>query len=110
MDNYIEDKSQIKNTLSPEEVIILIIRNYEQIANFGVKSIALFGSVARDEARPDSDVDILVDFEGTPTFDSYIELKFYLEKLLKRKVDLADWDMIRPEIRSNVEKDIIPIA
>lgn len=107
MDNSIEDKN---STLTPEEVIILIVKNYQQIANFGVKSIALFGSVARDEARPDSDVDILVDFEGTPTFDSYMKLKFYLEKLLERKVDLADWDTIRPEIRSNVEEDIIPIA
>jgi uncharacterized protein len=107
MDNFLEDE---KSTLTPEEVIISIVRNYEQIANFGVKSIALFGSVARDEARPDSDVDILVDFEVTPTFDSYMELKFYLEKLLGRKVDLADWDTIRLEIRSNVEEDIIPIT
>lgn len=98
------------NQISPEEVIVKIINKFKEIANFGVISIALFGSVARDEARPDSDVDILVEFEVTPTFQSYVKLNRYLEELLGRKVDLVDWDMLRPEIRSNVEKDIIPIA
>lgn len=96
--------------ITPEEVIVKLINKFEELTDFGVKSIALFGSVARDEARPDSDVDILVEFEATPNFDSYMELKFYLEELIGREVDLADWDMLRPEIRSNVEKDIIPIA
>lgn len=95
--------------ISPEEVIVKIINKFKEIANFGVISIALFGSVAR-EARPDSDVDILVEFEVTPTFQSYVKLNRYLEELLGRKVDLVDWDMLRPEIRSNVEKDIISIA
>jgi predicted nucleotidyltransferase len=105
-----ESQSQTNSIPSPEEVIISIIRNSEQIAQFGVKAIALFGSVARDEARPDSDVDILVEFEGTPTFRNYVKLNRYLEDLLGRKVDLVDWDTLRPEIRSHVEKDIIPIA
>ncbi|PIG91568.1 nucleotidyltransferase family protein [Gloeocapsopsis sp. IPPAS B-1203] len=105
-----ESQPQNHSIPSPEEVIISIIRNSEQIAKFGVKAIALFGSVARDEARPDSDIDILVEFEGTPTFRNYVKLNRYLEDLLGRKVDLVDWDTLRPEIRSNVEKDIIPIA
>jgi predicted nucleotidyltransferase len=49
---------------------------------FGIKSLELFGSLARDEARVTSDVDILVEFEETPTFDHYMGLKFYLEDLL----------------------------
>ena len=48
---------------------------------FGVKSLAVFGSVARGEAGPDSDVDILVEFESSPGFDGYMALKFYLEDL-----------------------------
>ncbi|MBI2939097.1 MAG: metallopeptidase family protein, partial [Chloroflexi bacterium] len=55
---------------------------------FGVKSLALFGSVARDEAGPESDVDVLVEFDGPPTFDQYIGLKLYLEDLLGAHVDL----------------------
>jgi len=96
--------------MTPEEAIGILIRNKEKIFHFGVKSIALFGSVARDEASVDSDVDILVEFEPTPSFRSYALLNIYLEDILGKKVDLVDWDMLRPEIRSNVEKDAIPVA
>lgn len=96
--------------MSPEEVIAILVSKSQEITQFGVKSIALFGSVARDEARPDSDVDILVKFEETPTFKSYMKLNLYLEEILGRKVDLVDWDMLRPSIRSNVEREVIPIA
>lgn len=51
---------------------------------FGVSSLYLFGSVARDEASPESDVDLLVAFERAPGFDGYMELRFFLEDLLGR--------------------------
>jgi len=54
--------------------------------DFGVRRIALFGSTARDEARDDSDLDLLVDFEVGPTFDSFMGLKFFLEDQLGQKV------------------------
>lgn len=78
--------------------------------HFGVKSLELFGSVARDEARVTSDVDILVEFEETPTFDRYMGLKFYLEDLLGTKVDLVEKAMLHPSIRSRVESEVIPVA
>ena len=77
---------------------------------FGVKSLELFGSVARDEARVTSDVDILVEFEETPTFDRYMGLKFYLEDLLGIKVDLVEKAMLHPSLRSTVEGEVIPVA
>ena len=49
-------------------------RREELTKQFGVRSLALFGSVARDEARPDSDVDVLVEFEGPTTFDAHMGL------------------------------------
>jgi predicted nucleotidyltransferase len=58
-------------------VINLFILN-----SLGVKSLAIFGSVARGEADAGSDVDILVDFEGPATFDAYMETKFLLEELI----------------------------
>lgn len=48
---------------------------------FALRSLFVFGSVARDEAKPTSDVDVLVEFEGQPTFDRYMDLKFYLKDL-----------------------------
>ena len=95
--------------MDSEKAITIIISEAEIISLLGAKFIALFGSVARDEARQDSDVDILVEFDEPPTFDKYMELKLYLESLLNKKVDLVDWDMLRPEVRPNVERDIIPI-
>ena len=77
---------------------------------FGVKSLELFGSFARDEARVTSDVDILVEFEETPTFDHYMGLKFYLEDLLGTKVDLVEKAMLHPSISSRVENEVIPVA
>ena len=79
-------------------------------SRFGVKSLELFGSLARDEARVTSDVDILVEFEETPTFDRYMGLKFYLEDLLGIKVDLVEKAMLHPSIRSTIEGEIILVA
>jgi len=95
--------------LSAEEAIIKLVSLAPDYSKFGIKSLAIFGSVARDEARPNSDVDILVEFSTEPTFDLYMDLKLHLETLLKRKVDLADLKMLRPEIISNVMEDAIPI-
>lgn len=77
---------------------------------FGVKSLELFGSVARDQAHEKSDVDILVEFEETPTFAQYMDLKFLLEDTLGRKVDLVQKEMLHPSLRKNVESEVIPVA
>lgn len=96
-------------TLSPEAVIIKLMSLAPDYPRFGIKSLAIFGSVARDEARLDSDVDILVEFSEPPTFRSYMKLKSHLEELLEREVDLADIDMLRPEVIHNIMEDAIPI-
>jgi predicted nucleotidyltransferase len=77
---------------------------------FGVKTLAVFGSVARDEARADSDVDVLVVFEGRPRFDPYMELKAYLEELFAAPVDLATWNSIRPEMRPQIEREAVYVS
>ena len=78
--------------------------------DFAVSSLAVFGSVARGEARPDSDVDFLVQFEGTPTFDQYMNLKIFLEDLLDCPVDLVTQDGVRPQTRSFIEGDARRVA
>ncbi len=77
---------------------------------FGVKELALFGSVARGESTPESDIDLLVTFEGKATFDGFMELKLYLEDTLGRTIDLGTPDTLRPEIRPLVERDLIRVA
>jgi predicted nucleotidyltransferase len=76
---------------------------------FAVRQLALFGSTARDEAREDSDVDVLVDFEDAPTFDGYIGLLAYLEERLGHKVDLVTQGGLKPRARRFVERDLIHV-
>lgn len=78
--------------------------------DFGVRRVALFGSTARDEARDDSDLDLLVDFETGPTFDAYMELKFFLEDRLGLKVDLVTEKGLKPRARPIVEREAVDVA
>ncbi len=77
---------------------------------FGARHLALFGSAARDELRPESDVDVLVEFDGPATYDGYFDLKEYLEQLLERPVDLVTNKGLRPRARQHVERDLIRVA
>jgi hypothetical protein len=77
---------------------------------FGVRSLALFGSVARGEARPDSDVDLLVDFESTPGLSDYMAFKFWLEERLGRPVDLVMEGALDDWARPIVEAEAVRVA
>lgn len=77
---------------------------------FGVRRLALFGSAARDEMRHGSDVDILVAFEDPPTFDRYMDLKAYLERLFGTGVDLVTEEGLKPRMRPIIEKDLVHVA
>jgi predicted nucleotidyltransferase len=69
----------------------------------------LFGSTARDAAGSDSDIDILVTFDGPATSRRYFGVQFYLEDLLGRPVDLVTNKALRPELRPYVEKEAIHV-
>ncbi|MGK7946591.1 MAG: nucleotidyltransferase family protein [Microcystaceae cyanobacterium] len=87
------------------------LRKYRlELVRYGVKSIAIFGSVARDEATPTSDIDLLVEFDGVVTFDRYMDLKFYLEDNLGRRVDLVSAKMLKPQIRETVLREAINVS
>lgn len=74
---------------------------------YKVRNIGVFGSFARKEARADSDVDILVDFnDGADLFD-LVELSEYLEEKIGRHVDLATPRALRPEIREGIYRDVV---
>ncbi len=94
-----------------EEILKILKQNYDGIAGrFGVTSLAVFGSAARDEAGADSDIDVLVDFPEPPTFDRYMDLKFHLEDLLGRRVDLVTRRGLRERVRPFVEKEAVYVA
>lgn len=76
---------------------------------FGVRRLALFGSMARGTARDDSDLDVLVAFDGPADADRYFGVQFYLEDLFHRPIDLVTEGALRAELRPNVERDAIPV-
>jgi predicted nucleotidyltransferase len=80
------------------------------ISQLGVKSLDVFGSVARGEAGPDSDIDLVVDFDPPPTFDRYMKLKCFLEDLFHCRIDLLTRQSMRPEMRSSIEQDARHVA
>lgn len=73
---------------------------------FGVTRLALFGSTVRNSARDDSDVDVLVDFDGPATSARYFGVQFYLEDLLGCPVDLVTEKALRPELRPFIEREV----
>lgn len=80
------------------------------VRSFGVRSLAIFGSVSRDEDSVDSDVDVLVEFDGPATFDGFFGLKAFLEQRLGRPVDLVTQPAIRKELRPYIERDLVHVA
>ncbi|PRY69216.1 hypothetical protein BCL64_1147 [Halomonas ventosae] len=76
---------------------------------YGVRSLALFGSMSRDEARDDSDIDILVSFDGPATSARYFGAQFYLEDLLGHAVDLVTDKALRPELKVYVEREALSV-
>jgi len=91
-------------------IISRIKKHRAQLDGLGVKRLAIFGSVARGEARRDSDVDILVEFNGVVTFDRFMDTKFCLEDLLRRRVDLVLPEAVKPRMKARIAKDLIYVA
>jgi predicted nucleotidyltransferase len=96
--------------MNREYLINFLKKNLTTIKSYGVTSLALFGSYARDEAKTTSDIDLLVEFQGKVTFDKYMDLKFFLEDNLSLSVDLVTKKMLKPQIIDTVEKDAIYVA
>jgi uncharacterized protein len=91
--------------------VIAILKSLKpNLKSLGVHSLAIFGSVARDEAQANSDIDILVDFESPSTFDRYMDVKFYLEDQLGIKVDLVTQKALKPQVWAKVQEEAIYVA
>jgi predicted nucleotidyltransferase len=79
----------------------------DELRRLGVKSLALFGSVARDEGQPQSDVDLLVEFGHPVGLFEFIDVKQFLEGLLGCSVDLGTARSLRPRLRDRVLREAV---
>jgi predicted nucleotidyltransferase len=92
--------------MTRDEILKKLEEHRERIRGFGVRELGIFGSYARGEQTEGSDMDFLVEFERA-TFHNYFDLKFFLEDLFGRKVDLVIKDTIKPRIRSTIPEETV---
>lgn len=78
-------------------------------ARFRVASLGVFGSYLHGTQRPDSDLDVLVTFDETPSLFRLIELENYLSDLLGVKVDLVERTSLKPHIGERILREVVPV-
>lgn len=90
--------------LSQQEILDELSMNLDKWKKqFGVRRIGLFGSYSRGKQKETSDIDILVEFEEDAlTFDNYMDLKFNIEDLFRKSVDLVILDDIKPSLKQSI--------
>ena len=93
-----------------EEVQDLLARHSAELKAQGVRSLSVFGSVARDEGGPESDVDLLAEFERPFGFFKFVEVKEYLESILGCSVDLVTPDALHPALRDRILREAVRAA
>lgn len=93
--------------MKKNDVLAIITAHQEQLHQMGVQSLSLFGSVARDEATEDSDVDFLVEFNCEVGLFEFIKVRLFLEDILNCSVDIGTVDALREHMRTPVTKDVI---
>ena len=98
-----------KQSLKRDNVLTLLNTYKPSLKEFKVKSLLIFGSVARDEADAESDVDLLVEFEQTVELFTFVKLQRYLETILGCKVDLGTSDSLKEDLREIVLQDAIRV-
>lgn len=90
-----------------DEITRILASHRKELEALGVRSLALFGSVVRGEAKSDSDVDILVEFSKPVGLFAFLEVKERLERLLGRRVDLVTRNALHPRLRDSILKEAV---
>jgi predicted nucleotidyltransferase len=91
-------------------VSALLKRHQADLRQHGVKSLSVFGSLVRGKATPESDIDMLVEFDCPVGLFEFIHLKLYLEDLTGRSVDLVTPDALRPSMRADILNEAVHVA
>ena len=100
----------MEKALHLSNVLEILHKNMEKIQSFGIKRIGVFGSYVRERQEDTSDLDVLVEFEiGEKNFDNFMSLLFFLEDLLRVKVDLVTKEALSPHIGPNILKEVVYI-
>jgi len=94
--------------MTKNEILTFLSEKKEFLSeNYGVTSIGLFGSYARDEAREDSDIDIAIEMKREHKFMNFFNLKYYLQDQFKKPVDIGIESTLKPSVKKYVKREII---
>jgi predicted nucleotidyltransferase len=109
IDEYLRHEDEQRPALA--QVVAELRRRRDLFRSRGIRRLAVFGSVARGEATPQSDVDIAVEYEPgrEPSLSGFAGLREDLRDLLGRDVDLADWKTLRSNVRAAVDREAIDV-
>lgn len=91
------------------EAITLVKSHQGELLSLGVKSLSLFGSVARNQANSNSDIDILVELDNSIGFFEFFQIKHYLEAILETSVDLGTVEALKEHVRQPILDDLIHV-
>lgn len=92
---------------SKSEILAFLRQRSFDIKKFGALRVGLFGSFVRNESNPDSDIDLVVEFDKQKkTFDNFMGLAFFLEDATGRKVELLTPESIHPTMKATIDKQI----
>jgi uncharacterized protein len=103
------DPQQATTGTARHDVLERLEAHREELEAMGVRYLAIFGSVARDEAGPNSDVDILVDLERPAGLLSLARLQNHLASLLGRRVDVVPRDSVRPQLEARIGREALRV-
>lgn len=93
-----------------DQVLATLAAHADELSALGARSLGLFGSVARGDERPDSDVDILVELRRPAGYLALARLQLRLEELLGRKVDLVPRSSLKPQLAERILSETIRAA
>ncbi|MFO7752361.1 MAG: nucleotidyltransferase family protein [Desulfobacteraceae bacterium] len=98
------------STLDPQ-LVKIFNQHKEEIKNtYSVESLSVFGSVIKGTAEAGSDIDILVKYRETPGLFAFIDLKRYLESIVRRPVDLVTENALKKQLRNEILKEAVRVA
>lgn len=90
--------------------ILLLGEHRDELNALDVPAFSIFGSAARNDARPMSDVDLLVEFDGAATFDRCMDLQEFLSDLFRCPADLLTERVVRPELRERNGREAVRVV
>ena len=101
----------MKKTVTSIEEAKAILKEHrdEVIRRYGVSEIGIFGSFVRGDQKKRSDIDVLVEYDEIPDLFEFINLERYLQRLLRKRIDLVRKEAIRPELKDRILREIVYI-